>query len=462
MMQEFKLPDLGEGVHEGEIVDVLVSVGDSVEEGQPILTVETDKATVEIPSPYTGAVKEIKVKPGEMVRVGTVLMVFETGKPEEEAPTPRAEKAEVLEEAEAGREEPKAEETKVEPERRKPPEPQRPSEPQRVPEPERPTAPERSEGPVPASPATRHLARELGVDLRRVTPSGPAGLVTADDVRRFAEGAKAAPEAPAPQPEPAPESAPVERPSAEAPPLPDFDRWGQVQREPLRSIRRATARQMALAWSQIPHVSHRDEADITELELFRKKLAPDVEAQGGKLTITIFAMKAAVAALKKHPGFNSSIDMKSEEIIMKQYYNIGVAVDSGRGLIVPVIRDVDRKNITELAIELTEIVQRVRDGKATVEDMHGGTFTITNIGAIGGTGFSPIINYPEAAIMGMAKARLQPVVKGDAEAYEITPRLIMPMIVAFDHRVVDGADAARFLRMIVDILENPEKMVLAI
>ncbi len=474
MMQEFKLPDLGEGIHEGEIVDILVSVGDQVNEGQPILNVETDKATVEIPSPFTGFVKEIRVKPGELVKVGTVMMVFSTAKDGEKAGTEKSVPTVIPEETGASAAIPDETEAPTRPAEHSP-EAAAPAQPSPPPSGEK--------GPVPASPATRRLARELGVDLRQVPPSGPAGLVTAEDVRGFAEGAKGAekmeapkapaPPSPAPQPGaeagPAPEGVPTpERPgvarpaTAEAPALPDFERWGPVQREPLKSIRRAVARQMALSWSQVPHVSHQDEADITELEAFRKKHAPAIEARGGRLTLTVFVLKAAVAALKKSPYFNASIDMASEEIVLKRYYNIGVAVDTDRGLIVPVIKDVDRKSITELSMELYELAQRVRTGKASLEEMHGGSFTITNIGAIGGTGFAPIINYPEVAIMGMGMARLKPIVRGDTNRFDITPRLMLPLILAFDHRVVDGAEAARFVRHVMSILESPESLLMAV
>jgi pyruvate dehydrogenase E2 component (dihydrolipoamide acetyltransferase) len=438
MMQEFKLPDLGEGVHEGEIIDVLVAVGDSVEEGNPILTIETDKATVEMPSPFTGTVKEIRVKSGDMVKVGDVLMVFEAA----------ARKGATLAPAPAS--EPKAG-----------PEltfsPQAPAPLAAAPLKDRP------KGPVPASPATRRLARELGVDLRAVPPTGATGLVTADDVRRFAEGARpaSAAEAPPPSPKPPQEPSPSSTPSQATLPS-GSDRWGVVQRQPLRSIRRAIAKQMAISWSQIPHVSHRDEVDVTELEALRRRRAPEVEAQGGKLTLTVFAIKAAVAALRKHPFFNASIDVQAEEIILKRYYNVGVATDTEKGLVVPVLQDVDRKSITEIAVELTALVQRTREGRASVDDMRGGTFTITNVGAIGGTGFSPIINHPEAAILGMGMARLQPKVIGDIESYEIIPRLMMPLVIAFDHRVVDGAEAARFLRMVMALLEDPEKLTMAL
>jgi pyruvate dehydrogenase E2 component (dihydrolipoamide acetyltransferase) len=432
MSRTFELPDLGEGIHEAEIQEVLVSVGDEVEEDQPILVVETDKASVEIPSPYAGTVEEIHVEPGDWVEVGDTMMSF-SGEVEA-APEPK-------EEPEPEKEEKAKEEKEAKP------------------------AKER-EGPVPASPATRRLARELEVDLTQVPGTGPGGRVTAEDVRDFAERApeEEREEKEEGEPERAPARAPGEvspfRPSAvPVPELPDFTRWGGIERVPLRSVRRATARQMARSWSQIPHVNHTDQVDITELEHLRRKLKDEVEAQGGQLTLTVFAMKAAVAALKAYPRFNASFDPDAEEIILKRYYNIGVAVDTDRGLIVPVIRDIDRKSITELAVELTELAQRTRDGEATLEDLQGGTFTITNIGVLGGTTFAPIINYPEVAILGMARARWQPVVRGGEEG-AIETRYILPLIVAFDHRVADGADAARFAQVMIDTLEDPDKLLL--
>jgi pyruvate dehydrogenase E2 component (dihydrolipoamide acetyltransferase) len=440
MARTFELPDLGEGIHEGEIIEVLVSVGDQVEEGDDILVVETDKASVEIPSPYTGEVTGIEVKPGDMVRVGDTIMRFSGGKGEEaeeieEAPPEEAPEGEVEEEGKEAREEAAAE-----------------------------RRPER-EGPVPASPSTRRLARELGVDLREVPPSGPAGRVTSEDVRAFAEKKEEErEEAPAP-PEEAPERMRVELPQVipqdKIPELPDFTRWGEVERMPLRSVRRSTAKQMALAWSQIPHVNHQDKADITELERFRQKHKGEIEEKGGRLTPTIFAMKAAVAALKEHPRFNASLDPENEEIILKKYYHVGVAVDTDRGLLVPVIRDVDRKSITELSIELYEIVQRTRSGEASLDDLQGGTFTITNIGILGGTAFFPIINFPEVAILGMAQARWEPIVRRNEEGgFETEPRYMLPLMLTFDHRVVDGADAARFTGVLKDALETPENMLL--
>jgi pyruvate dehydrogenase E2 component (dihydrolipoamide acetyltransferase) len=420
MARSFKLPDLGEGVHEGEVLAVHVSVGQEVKEGDIILEVETDKAAVEIPSPFSGRVSEVLVKPGDIVKVGDVMMIFSNGDEAEAVDVQKPQKlpAEAVET------------------------------PKKAPAGEK-------QGPVPASPATRRLARELGVDLRQVTASGPGGRVTADDVRKFAGSGKekVAPEAPAVE---APQLA--VRPSA----LPDFTRWGPVERVPFRSIRRATARQMMIAWSQIPHVTSQDQVDITKLEAFRRKHKAEIEADGGRLTMTVFALKAVATALKRHPQFNATLDVEAEEIIIKNYYHIGVAVNTDSGLIVPVVRDVDRKSIKELAIELHAIVQQTRARKIPREDLQGGTFTITNAGAMGGGYFAPIINFPEVAILGMGQGRLQPaVVAKDNGDHVIAARLIMPIVLCIDHRVLDGADAIQFLKVVIEALEDPDELLIS-
>jgi pyruvate dehydrogenase E2 component (dihydrolipoamide acetyltransferase) len=244
--------------------------------------------------------------------------------------------------------------------------------------------------------------------------------------------------------------------------LPDFTRWGSVERVPFRSIRRATGKQMTLAWSLIPHVNSQDVVDITKLEAFRQKHKTEIESAGGKLTLTVFALKAIATALKTYPNFNATLDMANAEIIIKQYYNIGVAVNTDRGLIVPVVRDVDRKSIKELSAELNDLVQRTRARKTTLEEMQGGTFTITNAGAMGGGFFAPIINHPEVAILGVGQARMQPVVRDEGKGdFQIVPRLIMPVVLCIDHRVLDGADAIKFLRVIIDALEDPDELLMS-
>jgi len=432
MAHEFKLPDLGEGIHEGEIVDVFVKPGDKIKEGDPLLEVETDKAVTAIPSPFTGAVAEVRVAAGDTVHVGDVLVVFAGGEVAREATpavTPKETTATIQAEAPPG--------VRAAP------------------------APPAVEGarrpPVPASPATRRLARELGVDLYAVQPTGPEGLVTADDVRRHADGATAGSDAEADLgPDVTSAAAPLISPT-----LPDFSPWGPVLTEPLRSLRKATARQMALAWAQIPHVSNQGEADVTALEALRKRHAASMAADGGRLTLTVFAAKAVVSALKRFPRFNASLDMAGEQIIYKRYYHVGVAVDSPRGLIVPILRDVDRKSIRELAIDFQGLVERARAGKTSLEELQGGTFTITNAGAVGGGHFTPIINFPQVAILGMGRAALKPVVRRAAEGEpEIVPRLMMPLVLSFDHRIADGAEAIRLMQTMVAILEDPETMIL--
>jgi pyruvate dehydrogenase E2 component (dihydrolipoamide acetyltransferase) len=431
MTVEFKLPDLGEGIHEGEIVEVFVKPGDRVAEGDPLLEVETDKAVTAIPSPFTGAVAEVRVAAGEIVHVGDVMVVFEGGAPDRDAaPAVPAKETVSRHAGEAPVEAPPALSPATSESSRRPP--------------------------VPASPATRRLARELGVDLHTVHPTGPQGLVTADDVRRHAESRPASPDAASEA-----EASDGMAPPVVAPDLPDFSQWGPVAIEPLRSVRKAMARQMALAWSQIPHVSNQGEADVTALEALRQRHAAQVKEDGGRLTLTVFTAKAAVAALKRFPRFNASLDMAGEQIIYKQYFHVGVAVDSPRGLIVPVLRDVDRKSIRELAVDFEGLVARAREGKTSLEELQGGTFTITNAGAVGGGHFAPIINFPQVAILGLGRAALKPVVRSDAEGDpEIVPRLMMPLVLSFDHRIADGAEAIRLMQTMVATLEDPEAMVL--
>lgn len=454
MAKEFKLQDPGEGIHEAEILEIPVAEGDHVEEGDIILNIETDKAAVEVPAPFSGVIEQIRVSQGDRVRVGEVLLTYreedaeeDGGRAEKKPQRARKERAEEKdveaeeERVEAAKEGQKAKKEAVEPKR-----------PARAARAER-----REEGPVPASPATRHLARQLGVDLRAVEGSGPGGRVTQDDVRA-AEGKR--PEKVEERVERPPERRP-ERPFApEAPELPDFGRWGETEEVPVRGVRRTTAEHMTLSWSQIPHVTHQDVADISELENFRRQQKEAVAREGGTLSLTILVMKAVVSALKKFPRFNASLDVAGNKLILKRYYHLGIAVDTDQGLVVPVIRDVDRKNIIELAAETVELVDRVRKGKARREDLQGGTFTITNPGPLGGTGFTPIINHPDVAILGMARARLEPVVHEEEGRFTVVPRLRLPLCLAFDHRVNDGADAARFMSSLIDTLSDPESLLL--
>jgi pyruvate dehydrogenase E2 component (dihydrolipoamide acetyltransferase) len=410
MSTTFNLPDLGEGVHEAEILKVHISPGQKIKEGEIILEVETDKAAVEIPSPFTGIIDKITIQEGDFVKVGDVLIIF-------------------------------AENTA----------PEKPVAKRRVQKNNEPS----SALPVPASPATRRIARELGVNLRDISPTGHGGVITREDVEKFAasETERTVEETQQEKKQDIPELPPST--------LPDFSKWGKIQRVPFRSIRRTTARRMSESWNRIPHVYCHDEVDITKLEEFRRKHKEDIEKARGRLTLTVFALKAVVAGLTAFPFFNASLDTKKKEIILKNYFHIGVAMDSGSGLVVPVIRDVERKSIRDIAIELHESVVRARTGTLSREEMSGSTFTITNTGPIGGSGFTAIINYPEVAILGMGQGRRKPVVITDDHGREkIIPRLMMPVVLGFDHRVVDGADAIRFLRLIIAALEDPDELLI--
>jgi pyruvate dehydrogenase E2 component (dihydrolipoamide acetyltransferase) len=292
---------------------------------------------------------------------------------------------------------------------------------------------------APAAPSVRRMARELGVDIGQVAGSGPSGRISVDDVKTHAKRMITEPRA---------GGAPVA-----AEPLPDFTRWGEVERQPMRAVRRKTAQTLTAAWTTVPHVTQHDVADITSLEELRKKYAKVVEAAGGNLTVTAIAVKVVAAALKAFPQFNSSIDLAAEEIIYKKYVNIGIAVDTDRGLLVPVIRNADTKNIAQLSVELSQLSEKARSRKISLDEMQGGCFSISNLGGIGGSFFTPIVNAPEVAILGISRARMEPVYNNDSAAF--VPRLMLPLSLSYDHRVVDGADGVRFLRWVVEALEQP-------
>jgi pyruvate dehydrogenase E2 component (dihydrolipoamide acetyltransferase) len=436
MSRPFALPDLGEGLTEAEIVAVLVREGDVIAEDAPLLEVETDKAQVEIPSPMGGRVEKIHVSPGQTVKVGAVLVTFaDDGAPARPAtPTGAGAPAKPARSpASAG--------------------------PAAAPAGE-PAAPAPAAGPVAATPATRRLARELGVALSGVRGTGPGGRIVDDDVRAAA-GARAERPAAATSSErakpaaPAGPAKPLARVGVEPPPLPRFEQWGPVERAPLSHLRRTIAERMTLSATLVPHVTHFDRADITDLDAIITRNLEAARAQGITLTLTSFLLKATALALRSHGQFNASLDPAAGEVILKRYYHLGVAVATERGLIVPVLRDVDRKPVLEVARELGALAQRVREGKATLDDLRGGTFTITNIGALGGTAAIPIINYPEVAILGVARARQEPVVRQG----QIVPRLMLPLTLTFDHRIADGADGARLATDIVQRLEAPERLL---
>ncbi|HET8577691.1 MAG TPA: dihydrolipoamide acetyltransferase family protein [Methylomirabilota bacterium] len=423
MSRQFVLPDLGEGLTEAEIKAVLVKEGDVITEDAPLLEVETDKAQVEIPSPMSGRVEKIHVQPGQTVKVGAVLVTFaDADGGGARAAAPSAARAAA------------------------------PSAPAPAQAP-----PRTAGGPVPATPATRRLARELGVDLSTVRGSGPGGRVTDDDVRSAAgkRPAVAPARTPARPVEPVGPAKPLAPVGLEPPPLPRFEQWGPIERQPLSHLRRTIADRMALSAALIPHVTHFDKADITDLNSWILRNVDEAKRRGITLTLTSFLLKAAALALKDHPQFNASLDPAAGEMILKRYCHLGIAVATDRGLIVPVIRDVDRKPVMQLAQELAALAERVRAGKATLDDLRGGSFTITNIGALGGTGAIPIINYPEVAILGVARGREEPVVRDG----QIVPRMLLPLTLTFDHRVADGADGARFASDIIRRLEAPERLL---
>ncbi|BCP97090.1 dihydrolipoamide acetyltransferase component of pyruvate dehydrogenase complex [Thermus thermophilus] len=419
---EVKLPELGDNVTQATVVGVLVKEGDRVEPGQPLLELETDKAVVEVPAEAGGVVKRVLVKVGDEVRPGQPFLELAEAEGGAEAPPLKAE-----ERPEAAA--PKAEEAPRPAPKEAPPAPQEAPSERRL---------------IPAAPSIRRLARELGVDLTRLRGTGLAGRITEEDVRRAAGLG---------------ETAPAALPAAPAPRLPDFTKWGPVRREPMSGVRKATVRSMSQAWAQVPMVTHFDEADVTELEALRKQYAKKAEEKGFRLTLTAFLLKALALTLKAFPKFNASLDVEAQEIVYKDYIHIGVAVDTPHGLLVPVIRDVDRKGVLRLAEELQEISQRARERKLSPEEMQGATFSLSNLGGIGGTGFTPIVNWPEVAILGVSRSQMKPLWDPGKEAF--VPRLVMPFSLTYDHRLIDGADAARFCRHLAGILEDPLGLALA-
>jgi pyruvate dehydrogenase E2 component (dihydrolipoamide acetyltransferase) len=444
---EFKLPELGENISQGDLVRLMIAPGTKVSEGQPVMELETDKAVVEVPSSVSGVVKDVKVKEGEKIKVGQVIFTLEGGAPPL-AQTTQTRNAPVehvsgqhgarLAFQAAIRAEGKTEEQALPPDQ-----PQAATRAFSMPAQLGKVAGTEHREAIPAAPHVRRFAREVGVDIYEVKGSGPGGRISEDDVKAYAKGLLSAAATAA--------QAPPRAGHFAQPQLPDFAKWGKIERVSMRGVRRKTAEHLAEAWNTIPHVTQHDRADITELEQLRARFAPKAEEAGGKMTVTAIALKVCAAALKVFPQFNASIDIEKEEIVYKQYISIGVAADTDRGLLVPVIREVDKKNIVELAVELSQLSKKARDKKLAPADMEGGTFTITNLGGIGGIGFTPIVNYPEVAILGLSRSRMEPEwINGKFE-----PRLILPLSLSYDHRLIDGADAARFLRWIAEAFEQP-------
>ena len=441
---EFKLPELGENISQGDLVRLMISPGAKVSQGQPVMELETDKAVIEVPSSISGIVKEVRVKQGDKIKVGQVIFTLEGAA----APQPERPKHAPVEHVSgqhgarlafqaAIQAEGKTEEQALPPDQPQPilPSFAMPAQLEKV------AGTERGE-PIPAAPHVRRLAREIGIDIHNVKGSGPGGRISEEDVKAHSKALLASIAAAAQAPR---------GPQFAQPELPDFTKWGKVERVSIRGVRRKTAEHLWQAWTTVPHVTQHDKADITELEQLRARFAPKAQEAGGKMTVTAIALKVCASALKIFPQFNASIDLAKDEIVYKQYINVGVAVDTDRGLLVPVIRDVDKKNIVELAAELTQLSQKAKDKKLTLAEMEGGTFTITNLGGIGGTGFSPIVNYPEVAILGLSRSSTEPVWINN----KFEPRLVLPLSLSYDHRLIDGADAARFLRWIAEAFEQP-------
>jgi pyruvate dehydrogenase E2 component (dihydrolipoamide acetyltransferase) len=434
MIKEIKLPEIADNIDVATVVSIHVSVGDTVSQDDAIAEMESDKAVFDLPTDTAGTIKEIKVKEGDEVKVGQVVLTVETGDDEKvedkvedkdevevedkvKAENKVEEKAEVKEEIEA----------KVDKDQEK-------EEVGAEEEEEDEKASDSKE--VAAAPSIRRLARELGVEIHKVEGTGPYNRITAEDVKTYAKsiiqqsGDKTA--------------------VRDDYDLPDFSKYGDIERQPMDKIRKITAENMTASWQTIPHVFQFDKADVTDLETFRKKYEKVVEKEGGKLTVTAILLKITAKALEKFPKFNASLDFNNKEIIYKKYIHMGVAVDTERGLLVPVIKDVNKKTITELSIELGEMAEKARNKKIMPDELQGGNFAISNLGGIGGTGFTPIVYRPNVAILGVSRSSTEPVfING-----EFKPRTILPLSLSYDHRLIDGAEAARFLRWICAALEN--------
>ena len=506
MIKEVKLPEVSDNVETGDVVKVLVSVGDQIKVDQPVIELETDKAMFEVPSTEEGVVKEIKVKVGDAISIGAVILTLESegdgekkegtedkdqkksddkkvqkedseskDKKETKAKDKEEKKEVSKEEKDKGSEDEKKEDSeddKKEDSKEEKKEDSKETEPKSQKEDVKEESEKKNEDKkektqdedegkknvkekadqkvetsavkdaAPASPSVRRLARELGVDVISVTGSGPSGRISEDDIKKYVKDKISG------------DSGTGGSVALKA--LPDFEKWGEIEREPLSKVRVITGEAMTYAWTTIPMVTQFDKADITHIEDFRKRYSKKVEEEGGHLTVTSLLVKICSAALKVFPQFNSSIDFANKEIIYKKYYNIGIAVDSDRGLLVPVIKDTDKKNITEISSELNGLAEKARNKKISLDEMDGGNFTISNLGGIGGTNFTPIVYSPQVAILGVSRANKEQVFMNE----KFETGFMLPLSLTYDHRIIDGADAARFLRWIAEVLENPMMMFL--
>lgn len=423
---EFTLPELGENIDSANVLKLLVTVGDIIQKEQGILEIETDKATIEVPSTVDGKVIELFVKEGTKAKVGQVVLRVETASQQKVE-----EKSQPTEESVAVRDEKKEESVEV----------VRGSATAVIID----NQPKISINSAPAAPSVRRLAREIGVDINQIQGSGPGGRIRMSDVKDYSKKLH----------ENRSGSSSGIGIGIKTESLPDFSKFGEVERKAMSSIRSKTADHLSYAWATVPHVTQFDKADITDLEKVRKGLSSLPEQDGIKLTVTSFLLKIVSSAIKEFAQFNASVDMEKKEIVYKKYTNIGVAVDTENGLIVPVVKNVDQKNIFQLTKEMNELAEKARKRKIGLDDLQGGCFTISNLGGIGGTYFTPIVNSPEVAILGVSRGSFEPVYKDG----QFIPRLMLPLSLSYDHRLIDGADAIRFLRWIVGALENPYKFL---
>ncbi|HBN78700.1 MAG TPA: pyruvate dehydrogenase [Planctomycetaceae bacterium] len=435
MAIEFKLPEVAEGVTSADIAEIHVSEGDTIKANQVVAEVETEKALAEIECPHAGTIVKVHVSAGDSVPIGATLFTIEEGG--------GGGKSEEKKEEPAAKQEPETKEPpKSAPESKSAPTPPAQSaSPSPVKEVSATSGDQENRLPAPAGPATRRMARDLGVDLYQVNGSGPGGRISQEDVQAYVKARLTAPAA----------TGGSGGGPAVAPPLPDFSEFGNTHREALNKIGKMAAQHLAMSWNVIPHVTQQDMADITDIELARKQFLQGTGKNGPKVTMTAIAVKAAVTALKTFPKFNSSLDPQTNEIVYKDYFNIGIAVDTENGLVVPVVRDADKKSLLQIALEVTDLATKARDRKLSMNEMKGGTFTITNLGGIGGTGFTPIVSYPEVAILGMSRGQKE-LKLFDGELEE---RLILPLSLSYDHRVINGADAAKFIVKLSALLSDP-------
>jgi pyruvate dehydrogenase E2 component (dihydrolipoamide acetyltransferase) len=427
---DFKLPQLAEGVDSADVADVMVKEGDTITIGQIVMELETDKAVMELPCPHAGKVTKVLVKPGETVKTGQAVLSLEAAG----APT----------ESNGAKKEPAKSQASAKPESTAKPQAATQTLASSQPARSAPTSTATMDPalPIPAGPATRRLARELGVALDRLRGSGPGGRITQEDVARAYAHSNGAPGGGT---------------GIAIPPLPDFSQFGPVERQAFSKLQKTAATNLSLAWQIIPHVTQHDLADVTEVESVRRRFTENAK-DAPKVTMTSIAMKAAVACLKEFPQFNSSYDPAKGEVVLKKYYHLGVAVDTPNGLVVPVIRDVDQKTVLQLAKELAEVAEKARNRKLEIKDMQGGTFTITNLGGIGGTAFTPIVNYPEVAILGLSRTQKQlQLVNG-----QVSERSMLPVSLSYDHRVVNGADAARFVSKLCNLLTDSFRLLIEV